>query len=159
MHTRGPFRGVTGGRHYLHQVLSVLMAHWRKLPFYPSVYCATANHRRNENIEEAQLAKQSKELADAWVKFQRSLPEDHQEKIPTSPPSIDVLLDAVETARSKRTQALSTTKLGKTKQGFEKVCKSLDNHDSLMAMIPSGDKYICLLTGSLSAIVKVCISH
>ena len=85
MHTRGPFRGVTGGRHYLHQVLSVLMAHWRKLPFFPSVCCAIASHRRNENIEEAQLAKQSKELADAWVKFQRSLPEDHQEKIPNKP--------------------------------------------------------------------------
>lgn len=79
---------------------------------------------RNVNTAEAQLAKQSKELVDAWVKFQKSLPEDNQEKIPSSPPSIDYLLDAVEAARSKRSQALTSTKLGKTKQGFEGLQES-----------------------------------
>lgn len=47
------------------------------------------------------------------------------------------------------------TKAGRMKTLFGKVAGSLNKHRDLFALIPSGDKYICLLTGSVSAIVKV----
>ena len=45
-------------------------------------------------------------------------------------------------------------KVGKSKRLFAKVCQSLDSHKDLFEMLPNNDKYVCLITGSLSSIVK-----
>ena len=71
------------------------------------------------------------------------------------PPPIHELLEAVETANLTWQENREQTNSGKAKQKFGKLCKSLDSHKELMAVIPQGDKYVSLLTGTFSAIVKV----
>lgn len=43
------------------------------------------------------------------------------------------------------------------KTGYEELCKSLDNYSLIFQFIPSGDKYISLLTGTIQIIVEVSI--
>ena len=65
------------------------------------------------------------------------------------------MIDAMRVMIAKQRKDRENTKGGRMKTLFGKVCAGLDDHKDLFAMIPSGDKYICLLTGSVSLIVKV----
>ena len=47
------------------------------------------------------------------------------------------------------------TALGKVKSLFSKSAQSLDNHNYLFDLLPSGDKYTSVFTGAFSAVVKV----
>lgn len=65
------------------------------------------------------------------------------------------MVEAVATADSTWKKNRESTKAGRMKTLFSKVCSSLNGHKDLFAILPSGDKYVCLVTGSVSSIVKV----
>jgi hypothetical protein len=46
-------------------------------------------------------------------------------------------------------------KVARVKNLFGGLCKSLYDFKSVFAVIPNQDKYVCLLAGTLAAIVKV----
>ena len=71
------------------------------------------------------------------------------------PPRLKAVVEAVATADSSWKKNRESTKAGRMKTLFSKVAGSLNNHKDLFAILPSGDKYVCLVTGSVSAIVKV----
>lgn len=45
--------------------------------------------------------------------------------------------------------------IGNTKKLFGKLCQQVESHKEILDIIPSGDKYVSLITGSLSTLVKV----
>lgn len=51
------------------------------------------------------------------------------------------------------------SKWGKTKAVFTRLARSADDHNQLLAVVPNNDKYISLLTGSLSAITNATVRH
>lgn len=108
----------------------------------------------NSQNDEAELEKISKQLAKQWLDFKHLLPAGNSNKEEHIPPPIGELIEAVEKA-NLTWQYNRETNTGKAKQRFGKICKSLDFHKEMMAVIPQGDKYVSLLTGSFSAIVKV----
>ena len=66
-----------------------------------------------------------------------------------------MVVEAVKVADTKWKDNHEKTKAGRMKALFGKVAGSLKKHRDLFAVLPSGEKYICLLIGSVSAIVKV----
>ena len=105
--------------------------------------------------EEILLASSTDELAKAYKAFQKCLPKGHEARIEDGPPRIKSVVEAVATADSTWKKNRESTKAGRMKTLFSKVCGSLNGHKDLFAVLPSGDKYVCLVTGSVSAIVKV----
>lgn len=99
--------------------------------------------------------KHGQALAKAWEKFQRKLPAEQRENLRDKPPSLSVLCNAVRSAGSKWQIRRDESKWGAVKSAFAKLSRSTDDYSQLLAVIPANDKYIALLTGSLSAIVKV----
>lgn len=70
-------------------------------------------------------------------------------------PSLKQLVQCVEKASQTWQEKREGKSTGRLKQGFANLCQSFQDHRSLLAVVPKDDKYVCLLTGSLSAIAQV----
>ncbi|KAL8707334.1 MAG: hypothetical protein Q9220_007624 [cf. Caloplaca sp. 1 TL-2023] len=104
--------------------------------------------------EEAVLLQQSRKLYAAWQKFCHRLPES-QRVDENSVPSITTLFRSVEEASQTWQDERKSRRLGKLKQIFTTLCSCFKDHSNLLSIVPTNDKYICLLTGSLSTIASV----
>lgn len=69
-------------------------------------------------------------------------------------PDMSVLRRSIQKAQGQ-IEANQDTKFGKVKSFFTKSAQSLDNHNYLFDLLPSGDKYTSVFTGAFSAVVKV----
>lgn len=45
--------------------------------------------------------------------------------------------------------------MGKALDQFHRFCHTLNSHSALIAVLPEGNEYVSLFTGSLNAIIKV----
>ena len=110
--------------------------------------------------EEATLLHQSRRLHAAWSKFRRNLPEDQQMQLGDHErPDIQFLVATVTKASATWQSGREASTVGKVKSKFQRLCDICENHSSLLAIIPKDEKYVSLLTGSLSAIVQATINH
>ena len=105
--------------------------------------------------DQQKLEKAGRELAQVWLRFQECVPDGFKSNVADRPPKILDVLKAVDLAQSKWKTSREAGKTGRLRKGFGKLCSSLDDYKALLAVVPSSDKYFCILTGSLSAIVKV----
>lgn len=101
----------------------------------------------------------SRALAKAWKSFQQKLPPDQREVLHDTPPSLSSLFNAVKAGANKWQADRDGSKWGKTKAVFTRLARSADDHSQLLAVVPNNDKYISLLTGSLSAITNATVRH
>ncbi|TVY68102.1 hypothetical protein Focb16_v002490 [Fusarium oxysporum f. sp. cubense] len=74
-------------------------------------------------------------------------------------PDISYLVATVNEASATWQSDREESKLGKLKTKFHSLCETCHDHSSLLAIVPKDDKYITLLTGSLSAIAQATINH
>ena len=102
------------------------------------------------------LSHPTEELSQAYRAFLKCLPKGHEAKIEDGPPRLDVVIEALSFADVTWRNNREKTKAGRMKKLFSKVAVNLHKHKELFEMIPSGDKYISLIAGSISAIIKVC---
>lgn len=70
-------------------------------------------------------------------------------------PSLRLLYQHVNEASSTWKEHREGTKSGRLKTVFTKLCDTVHSHSKLVSMVPTNDKYVTLLTGSLSAIASV----
>ncbi|KAL9088332.1 MAG: hypothetical protein Q9165_006257 [Trypethelium subeluteriae] len=108
----------------------------------------------NGTTEDQALDKASRELAQAWLGFQRLLPDGHRSKVDDSPPRLEDVYKAVTAASDQLKTNREESKLGRFRARFNKLCTNLNSHRDLFALVPDGDKYISILAGSFSALVK-----
>ncbi|KAJ5691937.1 hypothetical protein N7462_001360 [Penicillium macrosclerotiorum] len=110
--------------------------------------------------EEAVLLQQSQRLHAAWSKFRDSLPENQQLPLgDRDRPDIQFLVASVSKAPASWQSGRDDTKLGKLKSKFHNLCETCNSHSALLSVLPKDDKYVTLLTGSLSAIAQATINH
>lgn len=105
--------------------------------------------------EEVLLLEQSRKLYTAWEKFRQGLPKDQQQDLAGQAPDIRYLFKSVDHASKTWKEDRGRGKSGRVKKIFTDLCGSCKNHSKLFSVIPSDDKYISLLTGSLSAVAQV----
>lgn len=105
--------------------------------------------------EEAFLLEQSRKLYAAWTKFCSRLPENQRQDISKDVPSLKRLRDSVKEASESWQEERKGTKSGRLKDKFSSLCNTIEHHSTLLSVIPTNDKYVCLLTGSFSAIAQV----
>ena len=99
--------------------------------------------------------KPTDELAQVYKRFLKCLPKDHEAKIEDGPPRLNVVISAVRIADAKWKGNREKSKAGRVKRLFTKVPVHLEKYKELAAVVPSGDKYVSLIAGSVSAIIKV----
>ncbi|KAJ5452461.1 hypothetical protein N7445_000644 [Penicillium cf. griseofulvum] len=110
--------------------------------------------------EEAILLQQSQRLYAAWSKFRSGLSKNSQlEAGDWDRPDINFLVATVTKASATWQSGRDESKLGRLKSKFQGLCKTCSSHSALLSVIPKDDKYVTLLTGSLSAIAQATINH
>lgn len=97
---------------------------------------------------------QSRRLYEAWTLFCKKLPVEQQKGILTERPSIKYLYESVSDAAATWEENRSSGS-GKIKKAFTRVCDVLNTHSNLVSIFPTDDKYVRLVTGSISAIARV----
>ncbi|KAJ1323734.1 hypothetical protein MN608_10979 [Microdochium nivale] len=109
--------------------------------------------------EEAILLAQSRDLHQAWAKFCKALPKEQGGDLSTQMPSLKVLHSAVATASQTWQERREGTKVGRLKGIFTRLSETFESHSNIVSIIPTNDKYVTLLTGSLTAIAAACTNH
>ncbi|KAI4167237.1 MAG: hypothetical protein LQ343_007373 [Gyalolechia ehrenbergii] len=104
--------------------------------------------------EEAVLLSQSRKLYAAWAKFCNQLPEDQRQDNSDNIPSLNHLFQSVDKASKTWQEKREGKASGRLKHIFARLCNDFKDHSKLVSIVPREDKYVCLLTGSLSAIAQ-----
>ncbi|KAK6224198.1 hypothetical protein LQW54_000347 [Pestalotiopsis sp. IQ-011] len=107
--------------------------------------------------ENQSLDELAKDLDDVWKRLIKKIQQN--EKTPGTTASRE--LDPTKDGRNRiikecETKLLSRDKIrwAKTKAWFRKTASTVNNHNYLFALIPAGDKYTYIITGSFTALVK-----
>ncbi|CAJ2509403.1 Uu.00g144290.m01.CDS01 [Anthostomella pinea] len=109
--------------------------------------------------EEIFLRDQSRQLYHAWTKFCDRLPEGQRDEMSKGTPSLKFLHESVAKASQTWTEKRGGTRIGRVKGVFTRLCDNFTSHSNLVSVLPVDDKYVTLLTGSLSAIAQASINH
>ncbi|KAI9712427.1 MAG: hypothetical protein M1820_001640 [Bogoriella megaspora] len=107
--------------------------------------------------EEVELHRMSQQVAQAWKKFQKNLPSMEQSAdISNRPPSLQFLQSVVESAQERLDAKYRDSGV---KPRLRRLCKLFSNYESLLKPIPTSDKYISLVAGSIGTLVKASVTH
>ncbi|KAF7555178.1 hypothetical protein G7Z17_g2378 [Cylindrodendrum hubeiense] len=105
------------------------------------------------------LEKQRKELVETWDTFQHLFHGDGESvRPPNSIPTIETLRVAINQAQGAWL-AKKTKGFGKAKDRFFDFLDTMNDHSYLFKVIPSGDKYISLITGVVSSVVTASTNY
>ncbi|KAH7131326.1 hypothetical protein EDB81DRAFT_808374 [Dactylonectria macrodidyma] len=99
------------------------------------------------------LEQQRAELVRTWENFQHLFHGEGEAAVPpNSIPTIDTLRGAINQAQNAWL-AKKTKGFGKAKDRFFDFLDTMSDHSYLFNVIPSGDKYVSLITGVVSSVV------
>ncbi|KAI1479211.1 hypothetical protein F4774DRAFT_138077 [Daldinia eschscholtzii] len=100
------------------------------------------------------LEKQRKEVIEMWQQFHHLFPAWEEPTLARDGvPTIATLRDAVQEAQ------ISWGRKSKTRNRLFMFLEALDDHSYLFKLIPTEDKYLSLLTGVISSIVKASVNY
>lgn len=98
------------------------------------------------------------ELEGAMKAFQEAFPEAKVTTGTTRAISWSSLLQSVADLKQQQEDKSKKSFLHQPKKRFHKVCDAINNHSSALKMLPQGDKYTSIITGSIETITKVRMS-
>ncbi|THV50274.1 hypothetical protein BGAL_0157g00090 [Botrytis galanthina] len=105
------------------------------------------------------LEEKSDKLSVAWKNLEGKLKLDKAgAPITSANNGTDILLLTIQLQRDIL-QKKQESKGAKVKNFLKRTVQSLENHKYLFALLPSGDKYTSVLTGSFSALIKASVTH
>ncbi|KAF2143196.1 uncharacterized protein K452DRAFT_286025 [Aplosporella prunicola CBS 121167] len=133
--------------------LEDLTAPWRKFfePWKPS--------GSEKNPVTVALTQEAEALRKRWLEFRISNPEVDRVDLQRSEPTAQDLVDLVEQSMSKWQERRSTGRRGKAMSFFRQFCRSINSHKAVMGILPEGNEYVSLFTGTLNAVVKASVNH
>lgn len=91
-------------------------------------------------------------MMQAWRRFYKSLPKEQSADLEGKPPDLQFLRDAVNAANADLEKKQKDSPISRS---FHSICGTFNDYQNLAKVLPSGDKYVCLITGSLGALIKV----
>lgn len=101
------------------------------------------------------IAVEATNLRAKWLKFQSSCADEDRLDLDTFEPTIEGVFDLVNaTSELLRTKKKNTAG-GKITARFHKFCDKLESHRSLLKVLPEGNEYVSVFTGTLNAVIMV----
>ncbi|TDZ54530.1 Acetylcholinesterase [Colletotrichum trifolii] len=76
-----------------------------------------------------------------------------------SEPTVAGVIDVVQSLQSKWESKRSSGRISEAKSLFHKFCETLHSHSLLIKLLPSGNEYVSIFTGSLNAIIQASVNH
>jgi len=94
-------------------------------------------------------------LSHAWKVFRQNIPKSEQEEVDNQVPSVDGLIGMVDKVARGWQNKRNASKAGKYIGYFTRFCETLNSHSSMLEILPDGNEYVSLFTGTLKTIINV----
>lgn len=102
------------------------------------------------------IAKESANLLDKWRKFREDCPRNERLDLESSEPTLEGVVDLVQSMVKEYQHKRNQGWRGKVVSRFHRVTKTLDAHSALLKVLPEGNEYVSVFTGTINAVIKVC---
>nr|XP_036574813.1 phytanoyl- dioxygenase family protein [Colletotrichum truncatum]KAF6781287.1 phytanoyl- dioxygenase family protein [Colletotrichum truncatum] len=114
---------------------------------------------RDDNPITKVLAVETAELRNKWKAFVESSPAADRLNLQTSEPTMDGVIDTVQQIQKSWEAKRGNGRLAKAKRFFHKFCSTLDSHKLLIQILPSGNEYVSIFTGTLNVVIQASANH
>ena len=94
-------------------------------------------------------------LSHVWKVFRETIPKSEQENLEGKIPSVEGLIEIVEAVAREWQNKRTTSKSGRYMKYFTSFCETLDAHSYMLEVLPNGNEYVSLFTGTLKTIINV----
>ena len=102
---------------------------------------------------------ESLKLRERWLSFQEACPAEERLDIQKYEPTIEGIVDLI-TAISTSWQTKRTSgRRGAAISSFHRFCGSLHSHRSMIKLLPEGNEYVSVFTGTLNAVIQASVNH
>lgn len=101
------------------------------------------------------VATEAARLCEKWRKFQESCPKEDQLDLQQYEPTVESMVQLVTAMQNKWRATRETGRRAIAVQKFHQFCGSLDAHSNLLKLLPEGNEYVSLFSGTLTSIIKV----
>jgi hypothetical protein len=121
-----------------------------------------SHHNAKQLCRESHIAFLGREgvlLKEAWDQFCQALPAKSVKEFEQRPPTFDDVLQVVYDYEAEWQGKRTKGKFGVALGYLKKVCKTLDSHSYMLEVLPVGNEYVSLFTGTLKSVIKVCLFH
>ena len=121
------------------------------------VLCYIAELTVYSKGHDARLEKKGSELRAAMERYLRTLSQDQRRTLVAGGNDFTAIMSIMETSVfdwTHRAQHRGTVG-GSVKNFFHKSCKALDEHSSMLEMLPQQSEYVSLFYGGLKTIIQV----
>ncbi|PSN71796.1 hypothetical protein BS50DRAFT_672718 [Corynespora cassiicola Philippines] len=105
------------------------------------------------------LSTEAGNLQKAWQEFQRQSPHEERIEINNSEPTPKGFIAVVESAAKIWQKKREMGKRGKATGYFHRICDTIDAHSNILELVPRGNEYVSLFTGTITSIVKASVNH
>lgn len=72
-----------------------------------------------------------------------------------SEPTIEGVIDVVQELRLSWQAKRESGRRGKVMKMFHKFCSSIHSHKTLLEILPDGNEYVSIFTGTLNLVIRV----
>lgn len=98
---------------------------------------------------------ESNRLREKWLIFLSNCPAQDRLNLDHSEPTVEGLVELVKKVALLSQAKKDNTRRGKAMKAFHKFCGTVDSHKAMLELIPSGNEYVSILTGSLNVVIQV----
>ena len=116
-------------------------------------YCRTLTVGRDPIVEVISI--ESSRLRKKWIAFQNCCPREDRLDLQNSEPTVDGVVDMASKMMNAWQATRERSRGGRAILRFHRFCQGLDSHSNLLKILPEGNQYVSIFTGSLNAVMKV----
>ncbi|KAK4167748.1 hypothetical protein QBC43DRAFT_285639 [Cladorrhinum sp. PSN259] len=131
---------------------ATLVSPWRK-------FFDTSDLTENANPVTHIIAVEATKLREKWVGFQKSCAKEERLDLEVFEPTVESVFDLVTSLNATTQAKRKSGIMGKVMTRFHKFCDKLDSHAQMLKVLPDGNEYVSIFTGTLTAIINASVNH
>ncbi|KAF0322178.1 phytanoyl- dioxygenase family protein [Colletotrichum asianum] len=128
---------------------------WR--PFFESSF--VSEESSDSNPITRVLAVETTQLCAKWRAFVKSSTTADRLDIKTSNPTMNGVIDLVHEVQRAWDSKRSHGRFARAKRLFHQFCGTLNSHRSFLEVLPSGNEYVSIFTGTLNVLIQASANH
>lgn len=101
------------------------------------------------------LSVEAEKLRQQWIQFQKANSKEDQLNIKDYEPTIEGVFQIVNDAEKAWQGRREKGKRGKAIRYFHRLCHTLDAHSNMLEVVPKGNEYVSIFSGTITTIIKV----
>ncbi|KAH8170875.1 phytanoyl-CoA dioxygenase family protein [Sarocladium implicatum] len=104
-------------------------------------------------------ALEAENLRKKWVDLYQNTSKKERLDMDSLDLSFDGVVDLIKSTCAKNQTEQEESIMGKITGRFHSICDTVHAHSAFLKMLPEGNEYVSIFTGSLNAVIKASVNH